>query len=241
MSEARLQGRICLITGASRGIGAAVAKAFAAEGAQTILVARTQGGLEAVAKEIIAAGGASPALFPLDLTDDKGIAQLADAINRQFGRLDVLVANAGMLGVLGPLAQSDEKKFSQTINLNLVANYNLIRALDPLLRQSASAAAIFVSAGVARTVTPYWGAYAISKVALEHMAQLYAAETGKTSVKVHIIDPGAARTKLRAEAFPGEPPESQPAPEAITNTFVEMAMADNLLPSGGRVRALAAS
>ena len=234
----RLEGRICLITGASRGIGAAVARAFAAEGAQLILTARTVGGLEEVAEQVIKAGGLAPLVVPLDLLKSDGINQLGALIFEKFKRLDVLVANAATLGVLGPLAQSDVRKFERTVALNLTANYHLIRSMDPLLRASESGAAIFVSSGVARTVMPYWGAYSISKLAMEQLAQHYAAETAKTNLKVHIIDPGAVRTNMRAEAFPGEDAALLPPPEAIADTFVEMAMADNVLPSGGRVRAI---
>lgn len=234
----RLEGRIALITGASRGIGAAVAKAFAAEGAQLVLTARTVGGLQEVADDIVKAGGLAPMVAPLDLLKTESINQLGAAIFGKFKRLDILVANAATLGVLSPLAQSDAKKFERTIALNLTANYHLIRSMDPLLRVSSSGAAIFVTSGVARAVMPFWGGYSVSKLALEHMVQHYAAETAKTNIKVHIIDPGAVRTNLRAEAFPGEDENLLPPPEAVADTFVEMAMADNLLPSGGRVRAV---
>lgn len=241
MAAKRLEGRIALITGASRGIGAAVAKAYAAEGAQLILTARTVGGLQEVADDIVKAGGLAPLVVPLDLLKSEGINQLGALIFEKFKRLDVLVANAATLGILGPLAQSEAAKFERTIALNLTANYHLIRAMDPLLRASESGAAIFVSSGVARTVMPYWGAYSISKLALEQMAQHYAAETAKTKLKVHIIDPGAVRTNMRAEAFPGEDANLLAAPEAIAETFIEMAIAGNHLPSGGRVRAVAAA
>lgn len=236
----RLEGRICLITGASRGIGAATAKAFAAEGAQTILLARTGGALEAVARTIVDAGYKPPIIAPLDLTDSAQLELMAEGLSSKLPRLDVLLANAGMLGTLSPLAQSDAEKFEQTIALNLTANYRLLRALDPLLRQSEAGRAIFVSSGVARTPMPYWGAYAISKAALEHMAQLYAAETAKTNIKVHIIDPGVVRTAMRAEAYPGEDPFTLPPPEAVAETFIETAMASGALPSGSRMRAVAA-
>lgn len=233
----KLAGRIVLITGASRGIGAAVAKAYAAEGAQLVLTARTVGGLEEVATAISKAGGLPPLVVPLDLIKSDAINQLGALIFSKFGRLDVLVANAGMLGVLGPLAQSDAKKFERTLALNLTANYHLIRAMDPLLRASPAGVAVFVSSGAARRVIPYWGAYSISKLALEQMAQLYAAETATTRIKIHILDPGAVRTGMRAEAFPGEDPATLPLPEALADTFVELALASNTLPSGGRVEA----
>jgi NAD(P)-dependent dehydrogenase (short-subunit alcohol dehydrogenase family) len=235
----RLKDRICLVTGASRGIGHAVAKAFAAEGAQVIALARTQGGLAALDDAIKAAGGLPPVLVPCDLTKYDAIDELGAKLFERFGRLDVLVGNAGSLGVLGPVAQSDAKKFTQTVELNLIANYRLIRSMDPLLRASPAGRVIFVTSGVTRGVVPFWGAYAVSKVALEHLAQLYAAETGTTGIKVNLLDPGAVRTAMRAAAFPGEDPAMLPAPDAITETFIEMAVADSLVPSGGRVRALA--
>lgn len=235
----RLKDRICLVTGASRGIGYAVAKAFAAEGAQVIALARTQGGLAALDDEIKAAGGLAPVLVPCDLSKYDAIDELGGVLFKRFGRLDVLVGNAASLGVLGPIAQSDAKKFAQTIELNLIANYRLIRAMDPLLRASPAGRAIFLTSGVTRGVVPFWGAYAVSKVALEQLAQLYAAETATTHIKVHLLDPGAVRTAMRATAFPGEDPAMLPAPDAITETFIEMALAESQIPSGGRVRALA--
>lgn len=233
----KLEGRIALITGASRGIGAAVAKAYAGEGAQLILTARTVGGLEEVATAIAKAGGLPPLVVPLDLLKSEAINQLGALIFEKFGRLDVLVANAASLGVLGPLAQSDAKKFERTLALNLTANYHLIRAMDPLLRASPSGAAIFVSSGVTRSIMPYWGAYSISKLGLEQLAQLYAAETATSRIKVHVLDPGVVRTAMRAEAFPGEDPATLPTPESIAAAFIEPALASNSLSSGGRIEA----
>jgi len=238
-SKNRLNGRICLITGASRGIGYALAKAFAAEGAQVIALARTQKGLTKLDDEIRAAGGLPPVLVPCDLTKFAAIDELGAALFTRFGRLDVLVANAGQLGALGPVALSDADKFETTLAVNLTANYRLIRSMDPLLRASDAGRAIFVTSGVTRGLLPFWGAYAVSKVALEHMVQLYAAESASSNIKVHLIDPGAVRTDMRAQAFPGEDPATLPAPEAIAETFIEMAVADSIVPSGGRVRALA--
>lgn len=235
--SARLQGRICLITGASRGIGAAVAKAYAAQGAQVVAVARTQGGLEELDDSIRAAGGLPPVLIPCDLSKFENIDALGAALFQRFGKLDVLVANAAQLGVLGPLAQSDAKKFDQTLQLNLMANYRLIRACDPLLRASAAGRAIFVSSGVTQEVCPHWGAYAISKVALEHMVQLYAQENTSKALKVYLLDPGAVRTRMRADAFPGEKPESLPAPEVVAQKFIELAEADCPAPTGARIAA----
>jgi NAD(P)-dependent dehydrogenase (short-subunit alcohol dehydrogenase family) len=232
-----LQGRICLITGASRGIGAAVARAYAAKGAQVVAVARTQGGLEALDDAICGAGGLPPVLIPCDLSKLETIDALGAALFQRFGKLDVLVANAAQLGVLGPLAQSDTKKFEQTLQLNLMANYRLIRACDPLLRASAAGRAIFVSSGVTQEICPHWGAYAISKTALEHMVQLYAQENTNAALKVYLLDPGAVRTRMRAEAFPGEKPESLPLPDTVAQKFIELASADCRAPTGTRIAA----
>ena len=217
----RLAGRIALITGASRGIGAATALRYAAEGAHPVLVARTQGGLEEVDDQIRARGGQAT-LLPLDLREHDRIDQMAQAIHARFGRLDILVANAASLGILTPLAHLAPDVWSDTLNLNLTANWRLIRALDPLLRLSQSGRAIFVTSGVARGAFAYWGAYAVSKAGIEMLAKIYAAETAKTSVRVNILDPGVARTRMRAQAFPGEDPASLPPPESLGELFVSL-------------------
>jgi NAD(P)-dependent dehydrogenase (short-subunit alcohol dehydrogenase family) len=233
----RLKDRICLITGASRGIGAAIAKAYAAEGAQVVALARTQGGLEALDTAIRAAGGLPPVLIPCDLKKLESIDQLGAALHARFGRLDVLVAGAAQMGMLGPLAQSDAKKFEQTLQLNLLANYRLIRSLDPLLRVSSAGRAVFITSAVTQSIHANWSAYAISKVALEHMVQLYAAENTSAALKVFLFDPGAVRTRLRAEAFPGEDPARLPAPDTLVSLFVAMAEAGCTRPSGARLAA----
>lgn len=219
----RLSGRIALITGASRGIGAAVAKRFAAEGAQVILAARTVGGLEEVDDAIRAAGHGSATLVPMDLAKPDQVDALGASIYQRFGRLDVVVGNAAMLGALSPVAHSDPVLWQKVIDLNLIANYRLIRTLDPLLRAGDSGRAIFVTSGVARGVFPYWSAYAVSKAALEMLVKLYAAEVAKTRVRINLVDPGIVRTAMRASAFPGEDPEKHPPPEAITEVFVRLA------------------
>jgi len=220
----RLQGRIALITGASRGIGAAIARRYAKEGAQVVLVARTQGALEEIDDEIRADGAAAAILSPMDLTDYAKIDQMGGAIYERFGRLDILVGNAAILGGLTPVGHYDPKIWQRVIDVNLTANYRLIRSFDPLLRQSDAGRAIFVTSGVAEGVHPYWGAYAASKAGLEAMVRTYAGEVTKTPIRVNLVDPGASRTAMRAEAYPGEDPRTLPEPESIMDTFVDLAL-----------------
>ncbi len=219
----RLEGRIALITGASRGIGAAVAKRFAAEGAHPVLVARTVGGLEEVDDAIRAAGGEPPTLVPLDLGEFSRIDDLGRSLHERFGHLDVLVANAGSLGTLSPIGHIQPAAWEAVVAVNLTANYRLIRSLDPLLRASPAGRAVFVTSGAAHTATAYWGAYAISKAGLETMVKTYAAEVEKTRLRVNLLDPGPVRTAMRAQAFPGEDPMTLPAPDDITDAFVALA------------------
>lgn len=219
---ARLKDRIALITGASRGIGAAVARRFAAEGAHVVLVARTAGGLEEVDDDIQGAGGQAT-LVPLDLREFGKIDELGAALFDRFGRLDALVGNAAILGDLTPVHHMDPDAWDAVIALNVTANWRLLRSFDTLLRASDAGRAIFVTSGAAHGVFPYWGAYATSKAALETMVRTYAAENAKTSIRANIVDPGAVRTAMRAQAFPGEDPMSLAAPESITDAFVELA------------------
>jgi NAD(P)-dependent dehydrogenase (short-subunit alcohol dehydrogenase family) len=221
-SRPRLEGRIALITGASRGIGAAVAKHFALEGAHVVLVARTTDDLEAVDDSVQADGGTAT-LVPLDLTEFTAIDQMAAAIAERFGRLDVLVGNAAILGTLSPIGHCDPEIWEQTFAVNVTANWRLIRAFDPLLRASDSGRAIFVTSGVGTQAIPYYGAYAASKAALNRMVETYAAEATKTKLKVNLIDPGIVRTAMRAQAFPGEDPAGLPPPESVTEAFVQLA------------------
>ena len=218
----RLQGRISVITGASRGLGAAIAKRFAGEGSHVVLVARTLGGLEEVDDAIRAAGGAAT-LVPLDLTEFDRIDEMGAALAQRFGRIDVLVGNAGILGTLSPMGHIDTDVWDRVIAVNLTANWRLIRSFDPLLRASDAGRAIFVTSGAADGAHPYWGAYAVSKAALEAMVKTWAGEVTKTPVKVNLVDPGALRTSMRAEAYPGEDPMTQRAADEITDTFVELA------------------
>ncbi|MHA1537724.1 MAG: SDR family NAD(P)-dependent oxidoreductase [Alphaproteobacteria bacterium] len=222
----RLEGRIALVTGASRGIGAAVAKRFAEEGAHLILTARTQGGLEEVDDAIRASGNSEGAtLLAMDLLDFDAIDRMGQAIHERFGHLDILVGNAGVLGTLSPLGHIEPKDWDEVLAVNLTANWRLIRSCDPLLQASQAGRAIFVTSGVARHAVPFWGGYAVSKAALEMLVRIYAAENAKTNVRANILDPGAARTAMRAKAMPGEDPGTLPTPESITGAFVDLAEA----------------
>lgn len=221
-----LEGRIALITGASRGIGAAVAERFAAEGARLILAARTAGALEEVDDRVAASGRAGATLVPVDLADYDRIDEMAGAIAERFGRLDILVGNAAVLGGLAPLAHVEPERWAEAMNVNLTANWRLIRAFEPLLRKSDAGRAIFVTSGAARGAVPYWGPYAASKAALEALVRTWAAELEKTGIRVNILSPGVVRTRMRAEAMPGEDPMTLPPPESIAGLFVELASAD---------------
>jgi len=218
----RLEGRLALVTGASRGIGAAVARRFAEEGADLVLVARTVGGLEEL-DDAIQGMGRSATLVPLDLTDFDAIDRMGAALYERFGRLDVLVGNAGLLGELSPMHQTDPALWDCVFKVNVTANMRLIRSMDPLLRQSDAPRAMVVTSGVARVPMPFWGAYSASKAALEKMVQIYADENENFPLRVNLVDPGVVRTAMRAQAMPGEDPMSLPAPEEITEVFVGLA------------------
>lgn len=221
----RLAGRVALVTGASRGIGAAIARAYARQGAELILTARTTGGLEELDDEIRGLSGKSSLLVPFDLKDFDAIDRLGAALYERFGRLDVLVGNAGILGTLSPLGHIAPKEFQEVIDLNLTANWRLLRVMDPLLRQSEAGRAIFVTSGAARGPRAYWGTYAISKAALEMMVGIYAQEIQQTKVRANLIDPGRTRTRMRAKAYPGEDPQSLKTPDEIMESFVTLATA----------------
>lgn len=217
----RLAGRIALVTGASRGIGAAVARRFAVEGAHLILTARTVGGLEEVDDAIQGAGG-SATLVPLDLRKFDEIDRMGAAIYERFGRLDVLVANAGVLGGLSPVGHIEPRTWQEAVDVNLTANYRLIRSLDVLLRASDAGRAIFVTTG-ATGGRAYWGAYAATKAGLEALVRSYADEMENTPVRVNLLNPGGTRTRMRAEAYPGEDPGTLKTPDSITGLFVDLA------------------
>ena len=220
----RLKGRIALITGASRGLGAAAAVAFAREGAHCVLVARTVGGLEAVDDKIKAMGGDGATLVPLDITDGPGIDRLGAALYERFGKLDVLLGNAGLLGTLAPIGHIEPAIFERVMAVNVTANWRLIRSLDPLLQRSDAGRAIFMTSGISRQVVPYWSAYATSKAALDMMVGIYAAEVAHTQVKVNLFNPGPMRTFMRREAFPGEDEAQQIPPEAHGESLIQLAM-----------------
>jgi NAD(P)-dependent dehydrogenase (short-subunit alcohol dehydrogenase family) len=219
----RLKDRIALVTGASRGIGRAVARAYAREGAHLVLIARTKAGLEEADDEVRALG-ASATLVPLDLADGDKVDALGPSLYQRFGKLDVMVANAGMLGPLSPLPHIPDKDWAHVLGLNLTANVRLLRTLEPLLKLSDAGRAIFVSSGAATRCGAYWGPYSVSKAALEALARTWAAELANTGVRVNILNPGPIRTGMRSKAFPGEDPATLAAPDDVAPLFVELAL-----------------
>jgi NAD(P)-dependent dehydrogenase (short-subunit alcohol dehydrogenase family) len=218
-----LADRIALVTGASRGIGYAVALTLAKAGAHIVALARTVGGLEELDDAIRAAGG-SATLVPLDLKDYAGIDRLALALHERFGRLDVLVGNAGILGPLSPLGHVEARAWEEVMAVNVTANWRLLCAMDRLLRSSNAGRVVFVSSGVAALALAYWGPYTVSKAALEALARTYAAETASTNVRVNLFTPGPTRTRMRAQAMPGEDPETLPTPDQVAEKVVEMCL-----------------
>ena len=221
----RLEGKIALVTGASRGIGRAVARRFAAEGAQVVCVARTQGALEELDDAVSASGVGKIILAPQDLRDYDRIDQMAAALYERFGHLDVLVGNAGEIGGgLTPVGHYEPKHFQSAFDVNVTANWRLIRACDPLLRLSDAGRAMFVTSGVTAEIPPYWGAYTASKAALEAMVKTWAAEVERiTALRINLIDPGIVATRMRTQAFPGEDQSTLAQPDEITDIFVDLA------------------
>jgi NAD(P)-dependent dehydrogenase (short-subunit alcohol dehydrogenase family) len=216
-----LEGRVALVTGASRGIGRAAAIALAGAGAHVILIARTVGGLEEADDAIQKAGG-SATLVPLDLKDFAALDRLGASIYQRWGKLDAFLGNAGQLGALTPLGHLDPKVFDDLVAVNVTANWRLIRSLDPLLRASDAGRALFVSSGAARKHTPFWGGYAMAKAALESLALTWAAECASTNVRVNLLNPGPLRTAMRARAMPGEDPNDLLPPDAIAPLVVDL-------------------
>lgn len=217
-----LKGRLALVTGATRGLGRAIAISYARAGAHVIAVGRTTGALEELDDEIQKVGEAAT-LLTLDLRKGDKIDGLGPTIYERWGKLDIFVGNAAMLGPLSPLPHVTADAWQHVIDVNLTANWRLIRTLDPLLKQSDAGRVILVSSGAAEGRYAYWGPYAISKAGVECMGKMYAAECENTPVRVSIVNPGATRTAMRAKAFPGEDPMTLPAPEDIAPLFVELA------------------
>ncbi|MDX2257537.1 MAG: SDR family NAD(P)-dependent oxidoreductase [Hyphomicrobiaceae bacterium] len=221
MSSEHGSARIALVTGASRGIGRAVAVALAGAGAHVLLLGRQVGALEET-DDLVRRAGGQATIIPLNLTQAEKVDGLGPTLYQRFGRLDVLIANAAILGTLGPLAHTTDETWTRTIETNLTANWRLVRTLDPLLRRSAAGRVVFVTSGAADGDTAYWGPYAASKAALDALARTYAAEVADSAVRVTLVNPGPIATQMRAKAFPGEDPASLPAPEDIAPLFVEL-------------------
>ena len=219
----RLEGKVALVTGASRGLGYATALHLASEGAHIIATARTRGGLEEL-DDAVKAAGSTATLVPMNLTDYDAIDRLGAAIFERWKKLDVLVGNAGTLGKLTPLAHIDPKVWDDAMATNLTANYRLIRSMDTLLQAAPQGRAIFVTSGLAQKCFPYWGTYSIGKAALEALVRTYAGEVATTNLRVNCFSPGATRTKMRATAMPGEDPETLPTPEEVSTQMVAMCL-----------------
>ena len=220
-----LSGRIAVVTGASRGIGYAAALGLAEAGAHVIAVARTSGGLEELDDAIRAKGG-SATLVPLDITDMAGLDRLGGSIHERWGKLDILVANAAILGVVAPLGHVEAKVFEKVMTINVTSTWRLIRSVDPLLRASDAGRAILMSSGAAHSARAFWGPYAASKAALEALARSWADETKNTALRVNSVNPGATRTAMRAQAMPGEDPMTLPHPSEVAKKIVALASPD---------------
>jgi NAD(P)-dependent dehydrogenase (short-subunit alcohol dehydrogenase family) len=218
-----LTDRIALVTGASRGIGYATARALARAGAHIVAVARTQGGLEELDDDIRKDGG-SATLVPLNLTDFDGIARLGAALHERHGKLDILVGNAGVAGPSSPLGHIEMKPWNDVLTVNVSANFQLIRCMEPLLRKSDSGRAVFITSGAASKASAYLGPYAASKAALETLARVWANETASTTVRVNLFNPGPIRTRMRTTVFPGEDPMTLDTPEQAAEFIVPMCL-----------------
>ncbi len=221
----KLAGRIAVVTGASRGIGRAAALGLAEAGAHVVAVARTVGALEELDDAVKAKGG-SATLVPLDLKDVAGIDRLGAAIFERWGKLDMLFANAGVLGAITPVAHIEPRVWESVMAINVIANWRLIRSLDPLLRQSEAGRALFVTSGVTYSFPAYWGVYAASKAALEGLVRTYAGELAQTPARANLINPGPLRTKMRAQAMPGENPDTLKPAEAVVPDILRMLAPD---------------
>jgi NAD(P)-dependent dehydrogenase (short-subunit alcohol dehydrogenase family) len=218
-----LTNRIALVTGASRGIGAATALALAKAGAHVVAAARTVGGLEELDDSVRAVGGTAT-LVPLDLTDTDGIIRLAAALLARYQRLDILIGNAGLVGPSSPLDHVQPRDWDEVMAVNVTANWHLIRAMDALLRRSDAGRAVFLSSGAAHNMRAYRGPYSVSKAALEALVRTYAAETVTTAVRVNLVNPGPTRTRMRAQVMPGEDPMTLPPPELVAEKIVALCL-----------------
>jgi len=225
-----LSEKIALVTGASRGIGRAAALALAAAGAQVVAVARTQGGLEELDDEIRQASGRPATLVPLDIADGDALDQLGLALHQRFGRIDILVHAAALLGPLTPVSHIEPKHWERVLAVNVTASYRLIRTTEPLLRASDAGRAIFLTSSRAQQPRAFWGPYGASKAAVENLVRTWADELEQTPIRAVLLDPGAMRTRMRAEAMPGEDPDTLPDPAEIGPLMVELAKADLGLP-----------
>ena len=223
MNAGVLSNRIALVTGASRGIGAATALALGRAGADVVAVARTVGGLEEL-DDAIRAAGASATLVPLDMTDFAGLARLGAALHERYGRLDIMIGNAGIAGPSSPLGHVTHKDWDEVMKINVTANWQLICAMDALLRRSDAGRAVFITSGAVHAIRAYLGLYAISKAALEAVVRTYAAETERTAVRVNLVNPGPTRTRMRAQVMPGEDPMTLPPPADVAEKIVELCM-----------------
>lgn len=236
-----LAGRIALVTGASRGIGRAAAMGLAAAGAHVIATARTQGGLEALDDDILAATGQRATLVPMDIRNGDGVDQLGRQIFDRWGRLDILVSSAGDLGSLTPVGHLEPRTFDRAVAVNLTANFRLMRSMEPLLRQSEAGRAVFLTTGLAREPRAFFAPYAASKAGLEALVACWADELAHTPVRVTLLSPGPMRTRMRAAAFPGEDPDDHPPPEAIVPTLIELVRPDREPPAFHRFQPQATS
>ncbi|MDB5452260.1 MAG: short-chain dehydrogenase/reductase [Caulobacteraceae bacterium] len=226
-----MSGKIALVTGASRGIGKAGALALAGAGAHVVAVARTQGALEELDDEIRAAGGEKPTLVPMDLTEGDNLDHLGLALHNRFGRLDVLLHAAAILGPLTPVAHLEPKHWDRVVAANLTASYRLIRSVEPLLKAAGPARAIFLTSGAAARPRAFWGGYAATKAGMEALVRCWADEIEDTGVRAMLVDPGKMRTRMRAEAYPGEMPESVPDPAEIGPYLIGLLDGDPGLPT----------
>ena len=221
-----LEGQVALVTGASRGIGAAVVRRLAAEGAEIVAIARTQGALEELDDQVQSAGGKQLVLVPEDLRKPGLIESVAAAVYQRWGHLDILVGNAGAIGGgLTPVAQHAPDDWEEAFAVNVTANWRLIRACDPLLRMAPAGRAVFTTSGVTRAVQPFWGAYAASKAALETMVQTWAAEVAKTTaLRINLLNPGVVATRMRGIAFPGENQDLLTQPDQVADAFLALCL-----------------